>query len=192
LGETSAYPWSGKIRIEVAPETRATFDLKLRVPEWAKGASATVNGDSIAFVIVRGYATISRLWEKGDVVALDLPMRPERLYAHPRVRMDVGRVALRRGPLIYCVEEADNPGQPVQTIELPRTAKIEDRWREDLLDGVMTLAAQAKRLVPGDGEGALYSTTPPAPQDSTLTALPYFLWANRGAGSMQVWIAEGA
>ena len=138
-----------------------------------------------------GYATIHRRWSKGDVVTLTLPMPAERLYAHPNVRMDVGRVALRRGPLIYCVEEADNPGQPVQTLELDRAAPIEANERADLFGGVVTLEAPAKRLVPGDGTCALYSTTPPDAKDATLTALPYYLWANREPGSMQVWIAEG-
>ena len=92
--------------------------------------------------LVRGYATIHRLWSKGDVVALRLPMPAERLYAHPSVRMDVGRVALRRGPLIYCVEEADNPGDPVQTLALPRSASIEAKWREDLFGGVDDLGGK--------------------------------------------------
>ena len=189
--ETSDYPWSGDIRIEVDPEAAAAFDLKLRVPGWVRSAKATVNGEPIPLAVMSGYATIHRRWSKGDVVTLTLPMPAERLYAHPNVRMDVGRVALRRGPLIYCVEEADNPGQPVQTLELKRAAPIEAKQRADLFGGVVTLEAPAKRLVPGDAEGALYSTTPPAAKDETLTALPYYLWANREPGSMQVWIAEG-
>jgi DUF1680 family protein len=141
---------------------------------------------------VRGYATIRRRWGAGDVVTLDLPLPPERLHAHPNVRMDVGRVALRRGPLIYCVEEADNAGGPVQTLALPRSAPLEAKWRQDLFDGAMTLEANAVRLTPGDAEGALYSTAPPAAESASLTALPYYLWANRQPGSMQVWIAEAA
>ena len=129
LRETSDYPWSGDLRIEVDPEAPAAFDLKLRVAGWAKGAKATVNGEPIPLAVSSGYATIHRRWGKGDVVTLTLPMPAERLYAHPNVRMDIGRVALRRGPLIYCVEEADNPGQPVQTLELPRAAPIEAKWR---------------------------------------------------------------
>ena len=117
-------------------------------------------------------------------------MPTERLYAHPNVRMDVGRVALRRGPLIYCVEEADNPGGPVQALALPRGAPLQPKWRDDLFGGVMTLTAKAKRLVPGDDEGQLHSTAPPAGRDVTLTALPYHLWANREPGSMEVWVAE--
>ena len=110
------------------------------------------------------------------------PTPAERLYAHPNVGMDVGRVALRRGPLIYCVEEADNPGPSVQTLALPRAAAFEATWRDDLFGGVMTLTAKAMRLVPGDAEGKLYSTTPPAGREVRLTALPYHLWANREPG----------
>jgi DUF1680 family protein len=190
LRETSAYPWSCEVRIDIDPEAPATFDLKLRIPEWAKGAIAAVNGEKVALAPVNGYATIRRPWRKGDAVTLDLKMPAERIYAHPNVRMDVGRAALRRGPLIYCVEEADNPGGPVQTLALPRSAPLDAGWRTDLFGGVMTLKASAKRLVPGKGGGALYSTEPPAAEDAALVALPYHLWANRGPGSMQVWVAE--
>ena len=108
LKETSDYPWSGDIRIEVDPDAPATFELKLRVPGWAKSAAVAINGNPIALNLSHGYASLLRQWRPGDVIALNLEMPPERLYAHPNVRMDVGRVALRRGPLIYCVEETDN------------------------------------------------------------------------------------
>jgi uncharacterized protein len=130
------------------------------------------------------------LWSRGDVVTFRLPTPAERLYAHPNVRMDVGRVALRRGPVIYCVEEADNPGGSVQTMVLQRAARVDPNWRDDLFGGVMILTAGGKRLVPGDSADGLYSTTPPAAQDAALTAVPYHLWANREPGSMQVWVAE--
>ena len=90
--------------------------------------------------------------------------------------------------LIYCVEEADNPGGAVQTFALPRSAPLGAEWRADLFDGAMTLVAPAKRLVPADG--ALYATAPPKLQGTPLTALPYHLWANREPGSMEVWVAE--
>ena len=101
-----------------------------------------------------------------------------------------GATALRRGPLIYCVEEADNPGGPVQTFALPRSAPLDAAWRSDLFGGAMILKANAKRLVPRDQASALYSTEPPEAHDASLTALPYHLWANRTPGSMQVWVAE--
>jgi uncharacterized protein len=189
LRETSAYPWSGEVRIDIDPEAPAAFDLKLRIPGWAKGATAAVNGEPVALKPMNGYATIRRLWRKDDAVTLDLKMPAERLFAHPNVRMDVGRAALRRGPLIYCVEQVDNPGGPVQTLALPRSAPIEAEWSADLFRGAMMLKAPAKRLVPGK-EGALYSTEPPAARDAALVALPYHLWANRAPGSMLVWVAE--
>jgi DUF1680 family protein len=190
LRESSDYPWSGEVRIEINPEAPAAFDLKLRIPGWAKDASATVNGEPVALTPRNGYATIHRVWRTGDAVTLDLKMPAERLYAHPNVRMDVGRTALRRGPLIYCVEEADNPGGPVQTLALQRSAPLHAEMRTDLFGGAMTLKAKAKRLVPGKESGALYSTEPPAAHDASLVALPYHLWANRAPGSMQVWVAE--
>src|SRR5271166_3345586 len=182
LCETSDYPWSGDIRIEIDSEAPAAFALKLRIPGWAEGAEATVNGEPVALALARGYATIDREWVKGDVVALRLPMPAERVYADPRVSADVGRVALRRGPLIYCVEEVDNPGARVQTLALPRSAPIDAEWRKDLFGGVMTLKASAKRLVPCDPEAPLYPGAPPAAQNAALTALPYYLWANRAPG----------
>ncbi len=190
LRDSGAYPWSGDLRIEVEPAAPTSFDLKLRIPGWAKGASVTINGEPASVTPERGYATIRRRWNRGDSVTLRLPMPPERLYAHPNVRTDVGRVALRRGPLIYCVEEADNGGGPVQSLALPRRSPLEGRWRDDLFDGAMMLAASAVRLIPGDAEGALYSTDPPVGKNVELTALPYHLWANREPGSMEVWIAE--
>src|SRR5208337_1697555 len=173
LSETSAYPWSGEVAIAIEPEGPAAFDLKLRIPGWAKGATAAVNGEKVALAPVNGYATIRRQWRKGDGVTLDLAMPAERLYAHPNVRMDVGRAALRRGPLIYCVEEADNPGGPVQSLTLPRSASVDATWRDDLFGGTMTLTANAERLISGGGAGELYSTTPPAGRHAVVTALPY-------------------
>jgi uncharacterized protein len=88
------------------------------------------------------------------------------------------------------VEEADNPGGPVQTLALPRSAPLDAVWRTDLFGGLMMLKASAKRLVPGGEAGRLYSIEPPATRDAALAALPYYLWANRAPGSMQVWVAE--
>jgi DUF1680 family protein len=138
---------------------------------------------------VKGYLTINRTWSKGDVVSLDLPMPAVRLYAHPAVKMDAGRVALKRGPLVYCIEEADNPGGRVQRLKLPRNAELKATTRADLFDGVVTLTADALAIDESDWS-TLYRTKAPQDQKSQLTALPYYLWANRGQGSMVVWIPE--
>ena len=189
LRETSNYPWSGDIRIAVDPETPAKFDVKVRVPGWCAGATVAVNGSVVAIEPVNGYVTINREWRKGDVVTLDLPMPAVRLYANPAVIMDAGRVALKRGPLVYCIEEADNPGGRVQRLRLPREAELKVSARADLFGGAVTLTSDAIAVDEGEFT-SLYRTEPPVEQASVLTAIPYYLWANRGQGSMVVWMPE--
>ena len=191
LIETSTYPWSGKIRVEVTPEGTGVFALKLRVPDWANGVTASVNGQAVdvAAQSEKGYLVLSRDWKPGDVVDLDLPMEPVRIYANPKVRMDQGRVALRHGPLMYCIEQADQP-VPVPDVTLPRTAEITARQRADLFDGIVVLEAQGTDLAADDWQHDLYRTSPPVAAPVTLTAIPYYLWCNRGSGAMSVWINE--
>jgi DUF1680 family protein len=188
--ETSNYPWSGDIKIEIDPETPAAFEVKVRIPGWCQGAKVAVNGQPVAVEdAVNGYLTIERTWTKGDVITLDLPMPPVRLYAHPAVRPDAGRVALKRGPLVYCIEEADNPGGRVQRYKLPRNAELKTSTRADLFDGIVTLTADAIAIDESDWN-TLYRTSAPKDGPAKLTALPYYLWANRGQGSMLVWVPE--
>ena len=187
LREVSDYPWDGAVKIAVDPASPAAFSVALRIPEWAKGATLTVNGEAVPLNVTRGYAFIERTWKAGDAIALDLPMPAERIFANPKVRMDVGRVALRRGPLVYCCEEVDNPGAEVQRFLLPRNAPIAAKKSEKAF-GAVTLTAPALRLSAGDG--ALYTSAPPRAEPAELTAVPYYLWNNRGAGSMLVWVPE--
>ena len=189
LREQSNYPWSGDIKIEIDPETPARFPIKLRIPGWAKSWTAKVNGETVSGRPVKGYLTIDRQWATGDVITLDLPMPAERSYANPNVNMDVGRVALQRGPLVYCIEEVDNGG-PVQRLKLPRHAELKSTTRADLFDGVVTITADARAIDDNGWRQTLYRSEPPAEAPATLTAVPYYLWANRGAGSMLVWVPE--
>ncbi len=186
--EVSNYPWSGDVTISIDPAEDKAFDLKLRIPGWCRGATAKVNGEPVALDAVNGYATVHRTWKKGDTVTLDLPMPAERIYANPHVVMDIGRVALQRGPLVYCLEEADNPGGTVQRFKLPRSSDIAVR-KTELFDGIVQLTAEAQAVDEAEF-GPLYRTAPPKEAPATLTALPYYLWANRGQGSMVVWIPE--
>jgi len=189
LSEVSDYPWSGKIAITLNPQGTAPFTLALRIPSWAKGATAQINGQSVAMVTERGYLKVHRAWAKGDVVDLLLPMAPERLYSHPAVRQDIGRVALRRGPMVYCVEQHDI-GYPVAEARLPASATLSAEWRSDLLGGIMVITAEGARVdVAGWGDG-LYQNRPPTQVSSLLTAVPYYIWCNRGPNPMQVWLKE--
>jgi len=189
LTETSNYPWSGDITLAIDPEGTRDFTLSLRIPAWAKGASATVNGKPVPMTVERGYLKITRGWSRDDTVALTLPMAPERIYAHPDVRQDVGRVALRRGPLVYCVEQQDIAG-PVVRARLPADVALTDEWRGDLLGGVTVITAPGRMVDITSWGTGLYHTKPAADAPSPLTAVPYYIWCNRGANPMQVWLKE--
>ncbi|AGB45342.1 hypothetical protein Mesau_02961 [Mesorhizobium australicum WSM2073] len=192
LTQASRYPWDGAVEITVEPQTSVEFTLHLRVPAWSSKAKLEINGEAIdlAEVTSDGYAAIRRQWKKGDRVRLDLEMPIERLYANPEVRQDAGRVALSRGPLIYCVEASDNDSR-LHRLTLPRTAGIEAHDEPDLLGGVVTLSATAQADA-GDGwQDGLYRSEPPAKVETRLTAVPYFAWDNREPGEMLVWLRDG-
>jgi uncharacterized protein len=191
IKQSANYPWSGKISIAVEPHAPSEFALKLRIPGWARSATLTVNGEPIdTGKATRGYVEIRRKWIAGDLVALDLPMPVERTYAHPEVRADVGRVAIRRGPLIYCAEHTDNGNLPVWRFRIPRGARLNAAERGDLFDGIVTVVADAEMTEVDDWQDDLYRTDPPVVHDAKLTAIPYYLWCNRGPGPMLVWIPE--
>lgn len=192
ISETSNYPWSGTIDIRVNPSKAAEFSLKLRIPGWAWDATAAVNGQSINIAdhIQNGYLDIRRVWARGDRVELELPMPTERIYAHPAVREDFGKVAIRRGPLVYCIEQADNAGVDIPMAMLPRDASLAAVERNDLFDGIVTVEAKGQVARTKDWKGVLYRTAPPKTSSATLTAIPYYLWANRGPNAMRVWIDE--
>jgi len=190
LRQVTDYPWTGSIRIEVEPAAPLSFALKLRIPGWARSATIAVNGKRVdANTPARGYVEIRREWRQGDKVELDIAMPVERVYASPKVKMDVGRVALMRGPLVYCLEQIDNSDAPTELLRLPRDAEVDDPVRDDALGGFVRIAAKGAKADTAGGQ-ALYGNRPPDLMPTQLTALPYYLWSNRGPGSMTVWIPE--
>ena len=191
LKETSAYPWAGDIALGIDPEAPIEFTLRLRVPGWAREATARVNGAGIdvAGNLKNGYLGIRRIWNPGDRVTLVLPMPVERLKAHPEVAADIGRTALKRGPIVYCFEQVDNPAVPLERMRLPTDARLSARERSDLFGGIVTIAVEGT-AVAADWQGALYRADTPAGKTAPWTAIPYYLWGNREPGKMLVWVAE--
>ncbi len=191
IRQTADYPWSGKIRIAVEAEAAANFALKLRIPGWAHGETLSVNGAPFGTARrERGYVEIRRIWQMGDVVELDLPMPVQRIYSHPDVRMDVGRVALKRGPLVFCVEQADNPSLAIGRLKVPRTAALDFAHRPELFDGIVGIKIAGQVANVSDWEDSLYRSSPPGERPAEIGAIPYYLWSNRGPGRMVVWIPE--
>ncbi len=186
LAVRTDYPWTEAVALEVQPESPQEFTLHLRVPGWCRGARLAVNGAAHALAPVDGYAALRRVWRAGDRVELTLPLPVERVRADPRVATVAGCVALQRGPVVYCLEQADN-GALLAALSLPRAAELTARHDPALLGGCVVIEGPGLRLPTGP---ALYQTTPPEPAAQSLRAIPYGLWANRGEGEMRVWIRE--
>lgn len=189
--QATHYPWDGDVRITVSPASPTRLALKLRVPGWCRSARFEVNGEPVQPVVTKGYATIEREWRAGDEIRLHLEMPVERLSAHPAVTQDTGRVALKRGPVVYCLEEVDNGIAPQRFIL--KDDPIESEFVPDLLGGAVVLTGEAEVTSAAGWGGALYRSGPPSREPRRFRAIPYHLWANREAGGMQVWIrADGA
>jgi DUF1680 family protein len=183
LTEETRYPWEGQIKITVEPERSFPFDLHLRIPGWCHSEPAiSVNGEKISGKPEKGYLTLSRVWRPGDVIMLSLPMPVERVYADTRVKADVGRVALQRGPIVFCLEGIDNRGQ-VRNLVLPRDSKLTAGFEKDLLKGVAVVRGEALAVSRDDKETKVT-------QAVKFQAVPYCAWDNREGGPMVVWLPE--
>lgn len=196
LSQRTKYPWEGQVEIEI--DAAGEFDLMLRIPGWAQGAGVTVNGERFTGPAEPGsYIRISRNWQAGDRVRLELPMPVVRVHSHPYVQENRGHAALMRGPLVYCIEQADNPEIDPRDLVLPKDSTFEPHWEPKLLNGVTALTGRAKIAAPSADWKGLYMagdarSEPPAVREAAVTAIPYFAWANRTPGRMQVWLREEA
>ena len=187
--QETRYPWDGRVKLTLWPEGEARFTLALRVPGWCREATLEINGKptEVEPLVENGYAKIDRLWKRGDTVGLNLSMPVEQVEAHPRVRADAGRISLQRGPLVYCLEEADN-GPNLSDIALPRDAPLKTTFEEDLLGGVVVILSEGRRRDPSGWGGVLHRADESATIPVPLKAVPYYAWANREPGEMLVWI----
>ena len=196
------YPWDGNIKINVSPEKKLKCKLMVRIPGWAQNQPVpgdtyqylqmsdlhfmlTVNGQPAQYTMQNGYAVIEREWKKGDSVNLELPMDIKRITATDKIKDDRNRVALERGPLVYCLEHTDNNGEAMNII-LPDQANLSSAYNAGLLNGVVTISGEATVVKPtADGSGI-------ETIKQNITAIPYYAWANRGQGQMQIWIPRKA
>jgi uncharacterized protein len=196
LSQRTRYPWDGGVDIRV--EGEGEFALMLRVPAWCEeNATVEINSESVAAGILPGsYMEIRRSWRPGDRIALHLPMPVRRVECHPYVAENAGRVALMRGPVLYCVEQADNHDVDLRDLVLYGKESTV-RFEPDLLGGVAVLQAEAKSAVPAaEWEDCLYRTVHPHQGErqthaTRIISVPYYAWANREAGAMRVWLGNG-
>lgn len=192
LTQRTDYPWQERVRITVEPERPAAWTLALRMPGWCAEPRVAVNGEPLDLrgVVRKGYARLRRRWSPGDRVEVTLPMPVVRVEAHPRVWMNAGRVALQRGPLVYCLEEADN-GPQLDDIALLADQPLRAAYDRELLGGAVVITGRGRRRDAGRWGEALYRPGPTERAATRLRAIPYALWGNRGVGEMLVWVQEG-
>jgi len=194
LRQTSRYPWEGAIRLSIEPERDVELAVHLRLPTWCEDPQIKINGATVLEPEkVGGYLRVQRKWQHGDVLELTLHLPVRRLEAHPKVEADRDRVALQRGPLIYCFEAVDNTGQ-VRNLVIPPDAPLRSNYRPDLLGGVVVLQGTGRAVHRVEWPDALYlpagRRTDVTPVE--FTAIPYFANANRQSGEMMVWMAQTA
>jgi len=188
VAQETSYPWDGDVAITVRTAAPAKFDLMLRIPGWCPKHAIKVNGKPFAAPVAKGYAKIRRMWSDGDRVELSLAMPIQRVAAHPRVAEDSGRVALQRGPLVYCLEQCDNTAF-VRSIALPDKAKLAARFDKKLFGGTVVIEGDALAPAAAGWKGKLYQPASAAQlKPVKFKAIPYCLWDNREAGPMTVWL----
>lgn len=197
LVQQTGYPWNGDIEIQVNPSSRQEFNIRIRIPGWVTGKvapsdlykyadrknlsySVQVNGEPVESKLEDGYFVISRRWKKGDIVNVHFDMEPRTVKAHPEVEADRGRIAIERGPLVYCAEWPDNDFS-VLSIIMNQKPQFELIERPDLLEGIVQLKTGAQ-ILSFNEEGRIEV------EDVQLIMIPYYAWAHRGSGEMSVWL----
>jgi len=200
LTQETSYPWDGAVKINVGPEKASRFTLALRIPGWARNeampgglyhfadtntesVTLQVNGKTAPLKLENGYAKLDRKWKAGDVVTFNLPMPVRRIVASEKVKADIGRVALQRGPIVFCAEWPDNPNGKVRNLILPDDKPLSATFEPALLNGVETISGKAL-AISKSADGSIVKT------EQNFKAIPYYAWANRGPGEMIVWLRD--
>lgn len=202
FAQQTEYPWDGRVRITVDPQRPQRFRVYMRIPGWARGEavpsglyrfleeaggepiSLRVNHRGVPLQLEKGYVVLSREWRQGDTIDLNLPMPIQRVVAASEVEADSGRVALQRGPIVYCAEWPDNPSVKVLDLSLFDPSTLRSEFRSDLLNGVVVIKGSASYIPAVRAENVTGTTT-------EFTAIPYYAWAHRGEGQMVVWMQRG-
>ncbi|MBD1386017.1 glycoside hydrolase family 127 protein [Mucilaginibacter rigui] len=200
ITQQNNYPWDGALAFTVNPASSMDLNLKIRIPGWAQNQAVPsdlysyqtplnkkivikLNGKPIDYQIQGGYAVISKKWKKGDKVEMNLPMDVQRVIATDKLTEDAGKIALQRGPIMYCAEWKDNDGKAANII-VPQNTTFSTVYNANLLNGITIIKGDVKTIQVG-ADGQNVSTV-----NKTMTAIPYYSWANRGKGEMTVWFPQ--
>ena len=186
LKQDSGFPWKGSSNLTLNKVSGKEFSLFIRVPEWDQNMKVEINGNNVSFKKIKGYAQIKRTWKEGDEVSLSFDLKPRVARSLSKVRYNVQRACVFRGPLLYCMESIDN-GPYLNQILMNQDQKLE-AVDDELFEGCISLSGDMIRL--NDSTDVLYSSSKPELRKTKVKLIPYFLWANRGENEMLVWINE--
>ncbi len=202
IEQTTKYPWEGEVKFSINPEKENSFELALRIPGWLSEKPLPgdlyafndqpkskfllkLNGKPAGYKLENGYAIVSNQWKKGDVVSFSLPMEIRRVTANDKVISDNEKIALMRGPMVYCAEWPDYQDKHVLNLILEKDAVLKSKYYPEMLGGIVVLNGKAKNTV-------RVNETATKESEVKFTAIPYYSWANRGSGEMAVWFATKA
>lgn len=189
LRQETDYPWQGEVAITLDDCKSEPFQILLRIPEWATGAQLQVSGEEAEAAVIPGkFVTLERPWQTGDVITLSLPMDIKLVEGHPRIEEVRNQVAIKRGPLVYCIESPDLPADAkVLDVYLDRNAHLEAKHKPDLLDGVTVIQGQVQLRV-DDSPGMYRVVDKPSWKSFDTQFVPYYAWSNRGTAEMTVFL----
>ena len=197
INQQNNYPWDGELTFNINPAAPVNFNVLLRLPGWAVNQAVPsdlyqfqnsnqqnkilikVNGVAVDYTTKQGYAVINRTWKKNDKVQVNLPMEVKRVVANQKIKEDIGKIALQRGPLMYCAEWADNNGKTSNLI-IPSTINFTTEYRPEMLNGITVIKSQVPAIIISNNQSI-------ATVQQAFTAIPYYSWANRGKGEMMMW-----
>lgn len=189
LKQETDYPWNGAVKITVAElNGKKQMALSLRIPAWCDDAKVSVNGQEIKAAAYKGYIAVNRVWKKGDVVTLNMPMETKIMEANPLVEESRGQVAVQRGPVIYCLESSDLNGVSIDDIALPVDAKFTAVETTIGRSRMMALETTAVNRSEQSWKGTLYREVGKKKADTKIRLIPYYAWGNRGKSEMTVWM----
>jgi DUF1680 family protein len=189
LKQVTQYPWEGQVNITIEACKNDAFDMILRIPDWASGSKILVNGKPSEIDAKAGaFATVNRKWKKGDVLTLDMPMDIKLLEGHPLIEEVRNQAAIKRGPVVYCVESPDLPnGTDILDVYLPLKSELTATYKPGFLGGISTINGDIK-IRKDDKEGMYREMTDLKWDSYKAQFVPYFAWANRGQAEMSVWL----
>ena len=194
------YPWDGKLIFRVQPKSSQAFRMMIRIPGWTENSVVpsdlysfkapasekvviSINGKAVEYSVEKGYAVLKKTWKRGDIVTVNLPMPVRQIVSNPKVENNIGKIAIERGPLVYCAEWPDNNGE-VSNLILADNINFTAEFKPKLLNGVTVVTTEANALKVDQEKNSVITKTQP------FMAIPYYAWAHRGKGEMMIWIPQ--